>query len=204
MLLTSIFTFSHIVLYPVHTNPNILETFVICLCFPFGRGQNLVVWLGVNPLPHNPIFKWPWKRSRLKALGENQKLHFLLFTQCFEPWPKTKIIILANLFCSLQMLSIWTSLEFCCLVKSASHSSICSCPTWVAQRWVCQTHDLVVVCLIPGWGEFSFRRIFASHLCRNMWEKSLVALERKIVLVLVWKSQETHVLHWPPWYDLSC
>ena len=25
--------------------------------------------------------------------------------------------------------------------------------------------------LNPGWGDFSFRRIFASHLCRSMWEK---------------------------------
>ena len=27
---------------------------------------------------------------------------------------------------------------------------------------------------------------------------------KKAVLVLVWESQETHVRHRPPWYDLSC
>ena len=41
----------------------------------------------------------------------------------------------------------------------------------VAQWWACRNHDLVVVSSIPGWGDFSFRRIFASHLCRSMWEK---------------------------------
>ena len=27
---------------------------------------------------------------------------------------------------------------------------------------------------------------------------------KKVVLVLLWESQETHVRHRPPWYDLSC
>ena len=43
---------------------------------------------------------------------------------------------------------------------------------------------LVVVSSISGWGEVSFQHIFASHLCRSMWEKKSVALERKVVLVL--------------------
>ena len=30
-----------------------------------------------------------------------------------------------------------------------------------------------------------------------------VTLERKVVLALVWESQETHVRHRPPWYDLK-
>ena len=36
-----------------------------------------------------------------------------------------------------------------------------------------------------------------------MWEKYLVALERKVVLILVWESQETHVRHRHD-YDRSC
>ena len=36
------------------------------------------------------------------------------------------------------------------------------------------------VSLIPGWGEVSFWHIFASHLCWSMWEKYLMALERKL------------------------
>ena len=53
--------------------------------------------------------------------------------------------------------------------------------------------DLVVVSLIPGWGDFSFRHIFASHLCRSMWEKESVALERKVVLVLVCEKARKHI-----------
>ena len=63
-------------------------------------------------------------------------------------------------------------------------------PTRLAQWWVCRTHDLVVVSSISGWGDFSFWHIFASRLCRSMWEKYSVALERKVVFVLVWESQE--------------
>ena len=40
-------------------------------------------------------------------------------------------------------------------------------PACVAQWWVCQTHDLVAVSSIPGWG----RHIFASHHCKSMSEK---------------------------------
>ena len=74
-------------------------------------------------------------------------------------------------------------------------------PARVAQWWACRTHDLVVVSSIPGWGDFPFWRIFTSHLCRSMWEKWSVALERKVVLVLVWENQETRVsptaMIWP-------
>ena len=50
--------------------------------------------------------------------GENAgNQHFLLFPQCFLPFPKQVLIFYSNLFCRLRMLSIWTSLNFCCLVK---------------------------------------------------------------------------------------
>ena len=45
-------------------------------------------------------------------------------------------------------------------------------PARVAQWWACRNHDLVVVSSIHGWGDFSFRRIFDSHLCRSMWKSS--------------------------------
>ena len=64
-------------------------------------------------------------------------------------------------------------------------------PARVAQWWACWTHDLVVVSSIAGWGDFSFRRIFASHLCRSMWEKWLVALEKKVVSTGVRKPGNT-------------
>ena len=103
-------------------------------------------------------------------------------------------------------------------VKIWNKSTRCQCQCsmasvylqWKMKRGItshdlpCPTHDLLVVSSIPSWGDFSFKRILASHLCRSMWEKKSVALERKVVLVLVWESQETHMRHRPPWYDLSC
>ena len=51
--------------------------------------------------------------------GENAgNLHFLLFPQCFLPFTKQISIFQSPLFCRLHMLSIWTSLKFCRLVKS--------------------------------------------------------------------------------------
>ena len=46
--------------------------------------------------------------------------HFLLFPQCFLPFPKLISIFATQLFCRLQMLSIWTSQKICHLVKSLS------------------------------------------------------------------------------------
>ena len=51
--------------------------------------------------------------------GENAgNQHFLLFPQCFLPFPKQISIFQLHSICRLQMLSIWTSLKFCCVVKS--------------------------------------------------------------------------------------
>ena len=50
--------------------------------------------------------------------GENAgKQHFLLFPQCFLPFTKQISISQSPLFCRLHMLSSWTSLKFCRLVK---------------------------------------------------------------------------------------
>ena len=51
--------------------------------------------------------------------GENAgNQHFLLFPQCFLPFPKRILTFQPNLICLLQMLSTSTSLKICCLVKS--------------------------------------------------------------------------------------
>ena len=50
--------------------------------------------------------------------GENAGNHFLLFPQCFLLFPTKILISESELFCRLQMLSVWTSLKNCCLVKS--------------------------------------------------------------------------------------
>ena len=67
-----------------------------------------------------PTFNSPIIRSLLKkTLWENTDYrHFLLFTQYFLPFPKQISIFQSHLFCCLQMLSIWTCLKFCRLIKS--------------------------------------------------------------------------------------
>ena len=51
--------------------------------------------------------------------GENAgNQQFLLFLQCFLPFPKQILTFQSHLVCRLQRLSIWTSLKFCRLVKS--------------------------------------------------------------------------------------
>ena len=56
--------------------------------------------------------------------GENAgNQHFLLFPQCLLLFPTQISIFELELFCRLQMLSIWTSLQFCRLVKSYLNGS---------------------------------------------------------------------------------
>ena len=51
--------------------------------------------------------------------GENAaKQHFILFPQCFLPYQRHKSSFDLCMNCRLQMLLIWTSIKFCCLVKS--------------------------------------------------------------------------------------
>ena len=51
--------------------------------------------------------------------GENAVIHhFLLFSQCFLPFPIQISIFQSHLFCRLQVLPVWTSLKICRLVKS--------------------------------------------------------------------------------------
>ena len=61
-----------------------------------------------------------YKKSFENTVGKGENAgnqHFLLFPQCFQPFPKQISIFQSHLFCRLQMISIWTSLKFCCLVK---------------------------------------------------------------------------------------
>ena len=51
--------------------------------------------------------------------GENAgSQHFLLFPQCFLTIPKIISVFKLHLFYCLQMLSIWESPKFCCVVQS--------------------------------------------------------------------------------------
>ena len=62
------------------------------------------------------------KRKALENIvgkGENAgNQHFLLFQQCFLTCHKQILLFAQLLKCCLQVLSIWTSVTFCYLVKS--------------------------------------------------------------------------------------
>ena len=66
--------------------------------------------------------------------GENAgNQHFLIFPQCFFATnPKKKFCFKLHLFCRLQVLSIWTSLKICRLVKEqrlSRYQDFCFSPT---------------------------------------------------------------------------
>ena len=77
---------------------------------------NLVSWLFLIQtlkwtLYHTiQTFNDPEKETFWKHCGKRRKCwHFLLFLQCFLPFPKQNSIFQPNLIGRLQMLSIWTS-----------------------------------------------------------------------------------------------
>ena len=52
--------------------------------------------------------------ENIAGKGENAgHQHFLLFPQCFLPFPIQITIFQSHLFCRLQVLSSWTSLQIC-------------------------------------------------------------------------------------------
>ena len=64
-----------------------------------------------------PLRKKPFENTVGK--GENAgNQHFLLFPHCFLLFPEQISIFQSPLFCRLEMLSIWTGLKFCRVVKS--------------------------------------------------------------------------------------
>ena len=63
----------------------------------------------LNSVAHNPDFKRPWRKSLLKTLWEKMKM---------METSRTNFDVGSPLISRLQMLSIWTSLKFCRLVKS--------------------------------------------------------------------------------------
>ena len=74
-----------------------------------------------DSLPHNANFKLPLKKPFENFVGKGENAgnqHFLLFLQCFLPFSEQISVLQSHLFCRQQMLSIWTSLKICHLVKS--------------------------------------------------------------------------------------
>ena len=100
----------------------------------------------VNSLPHHSDLT-TWKKKSFENIVEKGETagnqHFLLFPQCFLPFPKQISIFFFHLiFCRLQVLWIWTSLEFCCLVKSKRRE--------ISTTWVTGLKKFTVQLLI-GW-----------------------------------------------------
>ena len=87
------------------------------------------------PLQNNPLFNSTTQLQRLTTLYKNPfentvekeknagNQQFLIFPQYFLPFPKQISISESHLFCCLQILSIWTGLKFCHLVKSKSFNT---------------------------------------------------------------------------------
>ena len=59
------------------------------------------------------------KVDNIVGKGQNaSNLHFIGFPQCFLPYEREILSLGPHFNCCLQMLSIWTSLRFCHVIKS--------------------------------------------------------------------------------------
>ena len=60
------------------------------------------------------------KRALENIVGKGENAanqHFLLFPQCFLPYQRHQSSFELHINCRMQILSIWTSLKICRLVK---------------------------------------------------------------------------------------
>ena len=67
-----------------------------------------------------PTFNDPKKKPFENIEGKEENAgnqHFLLFPQCFLSYPKQILPFESPLILCLQLLSIWTGVKFCRLVK---------------------------------------------------------------------------------------
>ena len=126
MLITSIFSFCHNI-FPLPHNPEFLSTLQVSRNV-VGDGEKassqylsrFTILPMENFEPHSGLLTTLKKRpfENIVGKGENaDNQHFLLLPQCFSHIKK-EFALKLNLFCGLQMLSIWTSQEICHLVKS--------------------------------------------------------------------------------------
>ena len=116
MLVTSIFSFSYNVLYLFRCYFQFLSHiyFFACKCFQFGPVEIFSAFPTMFSTLPNAIFSF-WVTfilSSVDAFNLDQSKNFLLFPQCFQPFPMLFSVFESHLFCCLQMLSIWTSQKF--------------------------------------------------------------------------------------------
>ena len=97
-------------------------------CFP-EASKGVIVWELVNDLTQKNFKHFP-RQSLVFATVQNKAFenivgteenagnqHFHIFPQYFLPCQRQKSSLKEHSICCLQMLSIWSVLKFCCLVK---------------------------------------------------------------------------------------
>ena len=84
------------------------------------------------------------------------------------------------------------------------HIFIRCCPVGVAEWWACRTHDPVGFEFETRLRQTFFPADFRLSPLLTYVRKVVGGFRKKVVLKLVWGSQETYVRHRPPWYDFSC
>ena len=171
---------------PSNTETIILATLNLSYAHAFNSVKVKVVWQRVKSEKlnvywtggrswFNTNYKCWWFSSRdpwnllgiLGAYKANSKLMFSVYSRC-----SNHTLYMGHNIPSIRMIIItFNNHNIVNLPNLKVINPFPNRPAWVAQWWACRTHDLVVVSSIPGWGNFSFWRIFASHLCRSMWEK---------------------------------
>ena len=112
--------FCHI--FPVFSillRTEVIYQFAVCKCFEIGPFQIVVLLTLYYTIQ---TFNTSGKESFRKHCGKRRKCWlpsiFSFTLNVFYPLQNKFLFFFLNLFCRLQMLSIWTSLKFCRLLKS--------------------------------------------------------------------------------------
>ena len=137
-------------------------------CTKCGRKKKIIlsrnVVLSFDPSPYNDDLTHWRKRPFENIVGKKENAgnqHFLLFPR-FLPLSKQISIFQPHLFCRLQMLSIWTSLQFCHLVKNLTLSQ--TSPVFYMSRIQVFWKHYGKRRNCSWWAIFPFPTVFSTHL----------------------------------------
>ena len=111
----------------------------------------------------------PRKRAFENIVGKEENAgnkHFLPFSQCFLPYQRHKSSFEQHINCRLQMLSIWTSLKFCQLVKTLA-------PFSQIMVHIISYH---MTLLYPFPNKLWFLRVCCTSLLKTLWKKKIFLL----------------------------
>ena len=82
-------------------------------------------------------------------------------------WKKEKLLVTSNFtFFHIGFLLVLRTFYHFRQIWNCLQTQFLSCPG--AKWWACHSQDLVIYSSIPGRGDFSFRRIFASPLQKHV------------------------------------